>query len=349
MVLAVLATLTVVGVVGGAALVFVLDKFTRLRGTLPLFHLFAKWGFNYSDIPDLTGKTFIVTGANSGLGYGAALELAQHGADVIMAVRSVKRGEEAKKEMGQVKGNLIVMELDNMSLLSVKRFANSFKATGRPLHSLILNAGIMMPPYELTTDGIESQFGVNHVAHFALAKDLLPLLEKSAPSTLVSVSSLAHWFPVKGGVLSDLAAINDQSKYEPAPWYGQSKLANLLFVKELNKRLQGKNVYANAVHPGGVQGNLTRHMIGNNPVLKAFDSVMQSILYWPNRDAALTVLAPALMPLGNYAAGKVRGEYFVPIGRVDPGSALANDAKLAARVWEMTENILKEKRYDSMQ
>jgi NAD(P)-dependent dehydrogenase (short-subunit alcohol dehydrogenase family) len=345
---ATLLGLSVVGAAGVVGLLIFADKFTKFKGTLPLMHLIEPWGFNYKDIPDLTGKTFIVTGANSGLGFGAALELAKHGADVIIAVRSVKKGEEAKKEMGQVKGSLTVMELDNNSLLSVKRFANAFKALGRPLHGLILNAGIMAPPFELTKDGFESQFGVNHIAHFALTKELLPILEKSQPSTIVSVSSLAHWFAPKGGILPDLKAINDPSKYNPHTWYGQSKLANILFVRELNRRIGAdKKVFVNAVHPGGVQGNLTRHMVGDNSILKIVDNFTQKLMYWRNQDGALTVLSPAVSPA--VVKDNIRGQYFVPIGRPAETSAYASDPKLAQRLWEMTENILKEKGWDSMQ
>jgi NAD(P)-dependent dehydrogenase (short-subunit alcohol dehydrogenase family) len=314
---------------------------------MKIFHLFEPWGFTDSEIPDLTGKTFIVTGANSGLGFGTAEELAKHGADVYMVCRSVKKGEEAKKLMGPVKGTLTVMEMDNTSLASVKKFANNFKALGKPINGLILNAGIMVPPFELTKDGLESQFGVNHIAHFALTKELLPLVEKSQPSTIVSVASLAHWFTVPTGVYLDLDKINDKTKYNPMTWYGQSKLANVLFAKELSRRLgPDSKVYVNVVHPGGVQGNLNRHMTGDNKILQMVDKVAQHIFYWPNRDAALTVLAPAVSP--KIFSENIRGKYFVPIARVDPGSKLAQDAELSKKVWDFSEKILKEKGWDSM-
>jgi len=328
---------------------FVLDKFTRVRGTIRILHIFEPWGFTVKEILDLTNKTFIVTGANSGLGFGTAQILAEHGADVIMACRSVKKGENAKSQMGQVKGSLTVMELDNSSLLSVKRFANAFKAMNRPLNGLILNAGIMFPPFELTKDGIESQFGVNHVAHFALVKDLLPLMEKnSEQSTIVAVSSLAHWFAPKGvGVHLDLAKINDEKIYNAHEWYGQSKLANLLFARELARRLSpNSNIYVNAVHPGGVQGNLTRFVVGQSIVMKVVDFSLQKLFYWNQRDGALTTLAPAVSP--RIIKENIRGKYFVPIGRLDSGSKLSNDLDLAKKVWEFTEDILKQKGWENL-
>jgi len=332
--------------VAAALVLFVMDRFTRFRGTIKAMHLFERYGFTFKEIPDLSGKTFVVTGANSGLGFGTAFELASHGATVIMACRSRQRAEEAKRKMGAVKGELIVMDLDNASLVSVKKFARDFKALNRPLDGLILNAGIMFPPFELTTDGIESQFGVNHIAHFALANELLDVMAKPY-STIVSVSSLAHWFTVKNGVNLDLSVINDPKNYNPYAYYGQSKLANLLFTRELARRLgPNSHIYVNAVHPGGVQGELNRYMHGGNPILKAIDTAAQAISYWDCKEASLTVLCPAVSP--RIRQENIRGQYFVPIGRLDQGSKVGRDQDLARRLWEFSERVLQEKGWDKM-
>jgi len=240
------------------------------------------------------------------------------------------------------------MELDNNSLLSVKRFANTFKALGTPLNGLILNAGIMFPPFELTKDGIESQFGVNHIAHFALAKDLLEVMKKSSsPATVVSVASLAHWFSVDGGTYLKLDQINDVTKFDTMKWYGQSKLANVLFARELTRRLgPNSHIYVNAVHPGAVRGELNRHMVKGNVLLQWIDAMVQALLYWPETEGALTVLAPAVSP--KIIKDNIRGRYFVPIGRLDPGSSEARDDQLAGKLWEFSEQILKEKGWDNL-
>lgn len=326
------------------AVLFAADKFTRLRGAFPLLHLFEPKGFTENEIPDLSNKYFIVTGGNSGLGYGTCQMLAQHGGNVILTSRNVKNGEAAKKEMGVTKGKITVMELDLSDLKSVKNFANEYKKLDLPLHSLILNAGVMAPPFELTKDGIESQFGVNHVAHFALTKDLLPVLESTEHSTVVSVSSLAHWMPVPVGVYLDLKKINDKSNYQPMAWYGQSKLANILFAKELARR--SPKVMVNAAHPGGVQGKLSRYMVAGSELTEKIDSVVQHYLYWTPIEAALTSLRPAVSR--EIVDKKITGQYFVPIARMDPGSDLARDSDLARKLWDFTEDLLKQKGYDVM-
>jgi len=323
---------------------FVADKFTRITGTLPLFHLFAPYGISLNDIPDQAGKTYLITGANSGLGFGSASILFSKNAEVIMAFRTRKKAEEARdkimKKYPHSKGSLILMDLDNTSLKSVKKFAREVLALNRPINGLILNAGIIFPEYELTEDGIESQFGVNHVAHFALTKDLLPLLEKSQSATIVSVSSLGHWFTVPEGVKMSINEINDKSKYNKGAWYGQSKLANLLFARELARRVK-PSIKVNACHPGGVNGNLMRHLTKGSETLDKIVQIIQSLIYWSEEQGSLTVLKPAVLPNGT-------GGYYVPLGRPDEGSSQSRDRKLAERLWEFTEQILKEKGYDQM-
>jgi len=182
----------------------------------------------------------VVTGANVGLGKSTAKILALNGAEVILACRSKSKCDEAVAEIKQINKNARVepMVLDLGSLASVKSFANEFVKKHDKLDSLILNAGIMHTPYTLTSDGIESQFGVNHVAHFYLTQLLTPVLEHSQPSTIVSVSSNGHFATYSEGVHLTLNAINNASNYDPFRAYGQSKLANVLFAQELSERFQ---------------------------------------------------------------------------------------------------------------
>jgi len=195
--------------------------------------MFSAYGFTKKEIPDLKGKVFIVTGANSGLGFGSTLLLAAHGATVVMACRSRERAEEAKqkllKEEKSIKPEqLLVMDLDNSSLKSVKGFGRAFRALNLNLDGLILNAGGCRSEFKLTEDGLEETFAVNHLAHFALTNDLLDLLQKAPVASVVAVSSVAHYDAYSWGCGLDEATINDKKKFKFWAAYGQSKLANLL-------------------------------------------------------------------------------------------------------------------------
>lgn len=194
--------------------------------------------FSVSDIPTLTGKVAIVTGANTGLGKVTALELARKGAHVVLACRSKDRTEPVAEEIKKITGNQQVefVELDLGSLRSVQSFAKAFLQRNIPLNILVNNAGIMgLPKLELSKDGIEAQFATNHVGHYYLTRLLLPALVKGQPASVVSVSSAAHKFAPKGGIVFD--KINDQKAYGSWSAYGQSKLANILFAKALQKHI----------------------------------------------------------------------------------------------------------------
>ncbi len=200
-----------------------------------------------ADLPSFTGRTVIVTGANSGLGAVTARELARHGARVILAVRNTSKGEAAAQQMtGPNAGPVEVRRLDLQDLSSVREFAAGVDKSDL----LINNAGIMATPYSLTADGFESQIDTNHLGHFALTNLLLPKLT----DRVVTVSSMAHW---TGRI--NLADLNYQSRrYSPWLAYGQSKLANLLFTSELQRRLDaaGSSLRALAAHPGFSHTNL---------------------------------------------------------------------------------------------
>jgi NAD(P)-dependent dehydrogenase (short-subunit alcohol dehydrogenase family) len=187
-------------------------------------------------IPSQAGKTVLITGANSGIGYQAAVELARHGAQVLMGCRSAAKGEAAKEKLlAAVSGAQVqVASLDMASLSSIRAFADSFLAGGWQLDVLINNAGVMaLPKRELTEDGFERQFGTNHLGHFALTGLLMPALLKSPAPRVVTVSSLAH----RGGKM-EFDNLQGEKKYVPWDAYNASKLANLLFALELERKAE---------------------------------------------------------------------------------------------------------------
>jgi NAD(P)-dependent dehydrogenase (short-subunit alcohol dehydrogenase family) len=198
-----------------------------------------------SDVPNLSGKFAIVTGANSGIGLSAARVLAARGAAVVLACRDVDKGTRAK---AATPGDVTVQKLDVASLESIRAFADACLATGRPIDLLINNAGVMMPPKRKTTaDGFELTFGTNHLGHFALTGLLLPLVERSPAGRVVTIASIAH-----RNASIDFDDLQGEKKYSPWKAYGQSKLANLLFGFELDRRLRaaGRAVKSVVVHPG---------------------------------------------------------------------------------------------------
>lgn len=211
--------------------------------------------FTADSIPNLEGKTALVTGANSGLGLESARALAAKGAHVILAVRSAENGKKALEELRaeQPLASLEVAALDLSSLASVRRCAAEVSAKQQRLDILINNAGIMAVPYRLTEDGFEVQFGTNHLGHFALTGLLFPLLLKAKAARVVNVSSQAH--QIGRMRFDDLSWSRGYSRW---PAYGMSKLANLLFTYELAKRIAAKGlpILAGAAHPGYAATNL---------------------------------------------------------------------------------------------
>jgi NAD(P)-dependent dehydrogenase (short-subunit alcohol dehydrogenase family) len=207
------------------------------------------------DIPSQAGKTAIVTGANSGIGYYTALELGRAGASVVVACRNRARGFEAvQKMLSEAPGASFVLELlDLADLSSVRAFSDKFLGNKNPLDILVNNAGIMaVPSRETTVDGFELQFGTNHLGHFALTGLLLPALHQSKAPRVVSVSSgVAFWGELN---IDDLQS---EKKYEPMTAYAQSKLANLLFMLELGRQHPWLNSVA--AHPGSTQTNLQKY------------------------------------------------------------------------------------------
>ncbi|RXJ04023.1 SDR family NAD(P)-dependent oxidoreductase [Anaerobacillus alkaliphilus] len=203
----------------------------------------------------VSNKTIIITGANSGIGLEAAKIFSNREAHVILAVRNLQKGEEAVKSIRQAnKGAKVeVMKLDLSDLESVRAFSTEFISRFSSLDILVNNAGVMAPPYEKTVDGFELQFGSNHLGHFALTGLLLPLLKKTPKSRVVTLSSIAH-----RGASIYFDNLDGSKGYKSMKFYGQSKLANLLFAKELDQRLKqhGVNTISVACHPGITSTNL---------------------------------------------------------------------------------------------
>lgn len=279
-----------------------------------------KW--TSDQLPSFEGRTVIVTGATSGLGRIVATKLSAQGARVVLAVRNVAAGEEVA---ATIEGKTEVRSLDLADLGSVRQFADAWDGT---IDVLINNAGIMMVPKRLTADGYESQFATNHLGHFALTNLLLPHIT----DRVVTVASSAHRW---GGF--DLDDLNwERRDYQPQKAYGQSKISNLLFTFELQRRLEGTGLRAYAAHPGYAATNLQSHTgnalkhalmaIGNRVVAQSAEAGALPTLYAASQD----------LPAGSYVGPDGLGEYRgspTLVGR----TAIASDPELARRLWTESE------------
>ena len=283
-------------------------------------------------LSDQTGRVAIVTGANSGIGFETARVLAEKGATVVMACRNLVKTNPKADEIREAhpEATVEVMELDLSDLESVRRFADAFRAKHSRLDLPINNAGIMVPPYGTTAQGFETQFGVNHLGHFALTGSLLDLIIQTPGSRIVTVSSVAHQF---GKIqFSDL---NWEKGYKAQSAYGQSKLANLLFTYELQRRLAaaGKDTLAVAAHPGWTETNLQEHAKG---------------VKFLNRFFGQEPLMGALPTLYAATESDVNGaEYYGPSGFMEmngpPKRVRSNkrsrDRNVAERLWSVSEEL----------
>jgi NAD(P)-dependent dehydrogenase (short-subunit alcohol dehydrogenase family) len=284
-----------------------------------------KW--NASDLPALAGRTAVVTGANSGLGFTAVDALARAGAHVVLAVRDPERGRAAA---ARVNGSTEVRRLDLADLSSVREFAAGWD---RPLDLLVNNAGVMMLPELRTKDGFEMQFGTNHLGHFALTNLLLPYVT----DRVVTVSSGLH----RGGDgVIHFENVNLEGAYTPTRAYAQSKLANLLFVLELQRRLTeaGSRVRALAAHPGYAATNLQSHTA--NPLARLGMRLGNRLFAQDDRAGTLPTLYAATQDLpgasyvGPDGLGEMRGAPAL-VAR----SAAASDPAAARRLWTLSEEL----------
>src|ERR1700681_4393955 len=207
---------------------------------------------------NLHGKRILVTGVSAGLGVETARSLASHGAQVVGAARDLTKAEAAtmqvRKDAAASGGSFGLVELDLASLKSVRACADKLLAKGEPFDVVIANAGVMATPFGHTADGFETQFGTNHLGHFVFVNRIAPLMRSG--SRLINLASSGHRF-----ANVDLEDPNfDRTPYDPFVAYGRSKTANILFAVAFDKRHRGRGVRAAAVHPGGIQTELARHM-----------------------------------------------------------------------------------------
>ena len=294
------------------------------------------------DIPDLSNKTIVVTGGNSGIGYEAALEFARKRAKVILACRDLGKARTAAAEItaSSPTADVEVMALDLSSLASIRGFADAFHMRHQALHVLCNNAGVMAIPYRLTADGFEMQFGTNHLGHFALTGLLLDRLLATEGAKVVNVSSTAHRF---GQIrFDDLQWRSGYSKWRA---YGQSKLANLLFTLELQRRADaaGAKLLSVACHPGYAATNL--QAVG--PRMQG-SSLMEYLTGVGNKYLAQSAAMGALPTEYAAVAPEVHGaDYIGPDGFAEQHghpkkvgrSAAARDASSAKKLWDVSEQL----------
>ncbi|MBL4570888.1 MAG: SDR family NAD(P)-dependent oxidoreductase [Alcanivorax sp.] len=284
-------------------------------------------------IKDLSGKTILVTGANSGIGLEAVKLFAGNGAEVIMACRNVDKANVAAQAVKalQPDARLVIMALDLADLASVKAFADAVKQRFSRLDVLLNNAGLMAPPLQRTRDGFEMQFGTNHLGHFALTGELVELLETASDPRIVQISSLAH----RGGKLM-WGNLNAEKRYSRWPFYCQSKLANLIFAKDLQRRLQasGSGIRVMAAHPGYSATHLQDTVPGGG----LFNKIMAQ--------SAQMGCLPGVMAATSDAVEA--GGYYGPDGKLMelrgyPAPAFArkitDNQAVAQRLWEESERL----------
>ncbi|WP_328350740.1 SDR family NAD(P)-dependent oxidoreductase [Mycobacterium sp. NBC_00419] len=291
----------------------------------------SKW--TAADIPDQSGRTAVITGANTGLGYETARALAAHGARVVLAVRNLDKGKAAADLIARRSpgAEVSVQELDLTSLNSIRAAAEQLRAGHDSIDLLINNAGVMLTPKATTQDGFELQFGTNHLGHFALTGLLLDRLLAAKDSRVVTVSSNGHRFTRRGIRFDDLQS---ERSYNSLTAYGQSKLANLLFTYELQRRLAGTSTIATAAHPGASSTELARHVPG--PMQSAFRLLEQS-----SEMGALPTLRAATDP------SVQGGTYYGPRGLLElqgyPKQVKSNnrshDVEAQRRLWSVSEEL----------
>lgn len=298
-----------------------------------------KW--TQTDIPDQTGKVVVITGANSGLGFESTKTLAGKGARVIMAVRNLKKGEKARQDILKIhpQASLGLMKLDLGSLSSVRDFAAAFKAKYDRLDILLNNAGVMAIPRQETRDGFEMQLGVNHLGHFALTGLLLDVIVKTPHARIHNVSSSANYTGTIN--FDDLMGKQNYSRWGA---YGQSKLANIFFTFELQKRLEaaGFDTIANTSHPGFVMGHLQANSVEQS------GSKMEAVLYRIIQPLLAQDISMGVLPMlyGMTARDAKGGVFYGPSTlnmRGYPAEKKANkkayNAAALKRFWKVSEEL----------
>lgn len=273
---------------------------------------------------DMNGKVCIVTGANSGIGQATTLGLVNKGAHVIMACRNLDLSKPIQEEIRDQggSGTVELMECDLGSHSSIHTFVDRFKEKHTHLDVLVNNAALMPLKRTETADGIETQFGVNHLGPFTLTQLLLDTLKAAAPSRIVNVASTVHH-----GATINFDDLESREKYGVMKAYGQSKLANVLFTYELARRLEGTGVSANCLHPGVVRTNITRDLPG---FIKPFANIFLRFVLSPERGAETSIYLASSPEVEG-----VTGRYFEKCAEA-PSNEESRDEQIAKRLWKIS-------------
>ncbi|KAF8936336.1 hypothetical protein EDD21DRAFT_212205 [Dissophora ornata] len=309
--------------------------------------------YSYDDIPDLSGKVAIVTGATGGLGYATVVALAAHGAHVFLACRNRVKAEEAIErahadilqlqfdfpnskhtthydhEKNRPKLEFLELELGEMR--KAQAAATEFLNRGLPLHILICSGGIKNREFELTEDGYESHFGINHLGHFVFTTALLERIRESAPARIVILTSMAHEIPPSNKAIDFKSLRDPKAQQHTLRRYGQSKLANVLFGKALARRLRNDRVYVNMAHPGCVDSQIRKMVLkSDNRHFHEFSRLWLQLAY-TDKDAALTLLYCATSP--EIVERDMRGRYFIPIANELRPNPISESVDLQEELW----------------
>jgi len=290
-----------------------------------------------SNIPNLTGKTALITGANSGLGYFTAKALAEKNAHVIVACRSLKKANQSIKKLkaSNPEGIFSPLELDLSDLNNVVEVQHKIFDDFENLDLLINNAGIMHPPKTLSVQGYEIQFAVNHLAHMLLTLKLLPIIEKKEESRIVTVTSGAQFFGKVGW--GNLKAENYYNKWES---YSNSKLANVMFAMELNEKLEEKNIFSLAAHPGIAKTNLFSSQKPKPSTIETFSMALFSPIFQSAEMGALPQLFAATSPEARGVDHYGPKFNFRGHPKLSPTSPFAMNKKERKNLWEKSLEII---------
>ncbi len=280
---------------------------------------------------DLSGKTMLITGCTSGIGYEAMKTLAKRGAHVLGVGRTQAKAEQAWRSVSEsgIKGNVTPLGCEQEDFASVAALADTVRSINMPIDALILNAGIIGRQKCETVKGLEKQFVVNHLSHFILINRLMEQVKAAPQGRFVIVASESHHSPNKGGI--DFDDLSGAKGYSALKFYGQSKLANVLTSRELAKKLAGTNTTVNALHPGFVYTNIFHNLPG---FLSAPLTVLAKPFMKTSAQGAATTCYVATSP----ALTKVSGAYFDNCNPAEMSSFATNDA-LAERLWKVSEEL----------
>ncbi|KAJ9609170.1 hypothetical protein H2200_006942 [Cladophialophora chaetospira] len=306
-------------------------------------------------LPSLEGRTYLVSGGNTGIGYWTVYHLALRGATVYLTSRSSDKGTSAissirasiKAAKPDVESSLHLVTMDNTSLKSVVAAANRIRSDCTSLHGIVNSAGIMATPYQLTEDGYEAQWQTNYLAHWLLTYHLLPLLKSTAQASaqgtvrIVNVSSMGHAATLKEGINFKDTSLKDKFTFRR---YAQSKLANILHANALHARYNSSSateenppIWAISLHPGNIDTQLNSRSWGGStlvPILRCMGAYIT-----PEQGSFNSLWAVA----GKEVTVEISGHYLVPVGETKTPSKQAQDVDLSARLWEWTEREMREK------